>query len=256
MKKLLLTFILSSIIVAVSAQDMFTNNNRSLAIDSKNMSLNKKSTSFGLKSTYDFSATSSMNEGDRPFIKRAMFNMYIDWNLHSGKSNPSPFGFTWGGGMYFTFGARIYDYVFVGAGFGAEILPCLSTYNISWYYDTYIDGFFNIPAFINVRAFIPATDRIYPYLDVAAGPSVSFYLDQFEGFEILPIAFNLRVGLCVDFSRFSLGVGYEGLFGKIDRIIYEYNTQTGEIIDYWWSRDKLGVHTAYLKLGIRIGPME
>ncbi len=268
MRKLLSILVLCGLFVAVSAQDMFTNNNRSFAIDSKNMSLNKKSTSFGLKSTYDFAATSSMKEGDRPFIKRAMFNMYIDWNLHLGATDhyTSVFynedayaGFTWGGGMYLTFGARIYDYVFVGAGFGAEFLPSIYTakdYETGWWDSyKYVGGFCNMPIFFNARAFIPATSRVFPHVDIAVGPSMLFYLDRLNDFMLCPVATYLRIGIGVDISRFSIGVGYEGVYGHI-----LYNE--GHLDEYWdFITDRIiiepvRIHTAYLKLGIRIGPME
>ena len=268
MKKLLLTLLFSSIIVAVPAQDIFTNNNRSFSVDTKNISLNKKSSSFGHNRTYDFAATSSMNEGGRPFIKRAMFNMYIDWNLHLGESfhHTSVFynadayaGFTWGCGMYFTFGARIKDYVFVGGGFGVEFLPSVYTakdFDSEWWDSyKYVGGFCNMPMYLNVRAFIPATSRIFPYVDIAVGPSLLFYLDRLNDFMLCPIATHLRAGIGTDISRFSVGLGYEGVYGHIKYEEGSFN-EYGVFIVKNIITEPVIIHAFYLKLGIRIGSME
>ncbi len=235
MKKILAISIFCALCMAGTAKDKnFKQFGQGLNFTAKNLSLQKHNTPLEVKSNSLFAST---NEGERPFIKRAMFNMYIDWNFHLGASTDTydggyNAGFTWGGGMYFTFGARIYDYVFVGAGFGAEVLPTIfSGYDV--------EGFFNIPTFVNVRAFLPATSRIYPYIDIAAGPSCLFYLEKFNAFSFMPLGANVRVGVGVDFSRFSLGLGYEGIYYTDD-----YYTE------------KFGIHTFYLKFGIRIGAME
>lgn len=254
MKKILSTLVLCGLFVAGSAQDMFKYNDKTFSLDSK-INIDKSHHLFGDKSSNDFTTINDTNKKDRPFIKRGMFNMYIDWNLFSGSTkhddmfNVSRAGFTWGGGMYFTFGARIFDYVFVGAGFGSEIIPSIYSSYDYFHYD-YVGGFFNIPYFVNIRGFFPITSKIYPYVDIAVGPSMLFYLDEFDDFALCPIATTLRFGVGVDFSRFSLGLGYEGVFGY-----YEYEVLNAFYLDSYM-RERVEINTAYLKLGIRIGRME
>ncbi len=260
MKRVITISILCALCIVGTAKDK---NFKVVNFNKTELSLQKHNTPFEVKSN---TLLNNTTEGDRPFIKRAMFNMYIDWNFHLGSvSNYSEqwgasgfeAGFTWGGGMYFTFGARIFDYVFVGAGFGSELLPALYNGYGDYIWQRDIIGFFNIPTFLNVRAFLPATNRIFPYIDIAAGPSCLFYLNYFDDIYMMPLATFLRAGIGVDFSRFSLGLGYEGLFGKYDKTWAYYNRITGErTSDYYTTREKLGIHTFYLKLGIRIGSME
>lgn len=248
MKKILSTLVLCGLFVAGSAQDMFNYNDKTFSLDSK-INIDKSHHLFGDKSSNDFTTINDTNKKDRPFIKRGMFNMYIDWNLFLGSTNYNDTyydrlaGFTWGGGVYFTFGARIFDYVFVGAGFGNEIIPCIYSEYWRGYRNTYVGGFFNMPYFVNVRGFFPITNKIYPYVDFAVGPSLLFDMGEFEAFVLCPIATTLRFGVGVDFSRFSLGLGYEGVFGY-------------EEAGYYYGRDRIKINTAYLKLGIRIGRME
>ncbi|MBO4738557.1 MAG: hypothetical protein J5606_03245, partial [Bacteroidales bacterium] len=63
------------------------------------------------------------------------------------------------------------------------------------------------------------------------------------------------IGVGVDFSRFSLGMGYDGIYSKIN-VLYGYYNNIDKGYDYYLETTKFGIHTFYLKLGIRIGPME
>ncbi len=189
------------------------------------------------------------SDNQRPFIKRAMFNMYIDAGMIVPKAVPK--GFFLGASTNFTFGCRIKDYVFVGGSIGYDYFFT----NLLHPYYSYI---YNeegelllrervpinshaITAMANVRVYIPVKPNIYPYFETSVGTSSFIILNP------ISTSFRLKVGVGIDASRFSFGLGYD------------FSSKTSfDFVDHYEHHhiyNNYKTHSFYFKLGIRIGHM-
>ncbi len=117
-----------------------------------------------------------------------------------------------------SFGARLFDYAYVGIETGFH-MPITDA--IYYYEDTYLFGY--IPIGLNIKGYIPTGKKIFPYINCTLGGFVGVI--DFGGHN----GFYCQVGAGIDIKRFSFGIGYSGL------------VQTGAI------------NCGYVKLGVRIG---
>lgn len=155
------------------------------------------------------------DDDTRPFIKGARFNCYPEWTTIVG--NDLGECFSW------TFGVRIFDYGFIGAGVGV----------VEWLYDDWV----SIPFTFNVRGFIPINRNVHPFMELTIGKTIGLTA------EYSPT--KLMVGMGFDFARFSLGFGYARYTADIKYYNYYSNTI-----------QEVKSNNFYLKLGIKIGKRE
>lgn len=116
------------------------------------------------------------------------------------------------------FGARFYDYFFLGVELG---YACwfVRVYNDAPYYRAW-DALHFAALKLNMKAYLPVTERFSSFADLSLG--LSIWLPGVFGF------FNMRLGLGVEYKRFTIGAGYDllALHGAL--------------------------HTGYLRLGVRL----
>ena len=104
-------------------------------------------------------------------------------------------------------GARLYDYLYLGAELGYR--PMFVRYYASqWGADRSL--LHDVHLGVNMKCYIPAAEKIYPYMNLSMG---------FHYFNQLPM-FGMQFGTGFDFGHFSVGIGYErlqpvGSFGYI-----------------------------------------
>ena len=171
-------------------------------------------------------------DNQRPFIKRAFFNMYFDAGMIV--SGNGGLGAT----TNLTFGSRIKDYVFIGGSIGYDYFSDEQYYyDYTWRYnwtDIHV-----VTEMLNVRVFIPAKPKIYPYIETSIGSSVVCNI-----YNSAPMLLRLKVGSGIDASRFSFGLGYDFLCGS------SFVNRWGKYVDLY------SIHSFYFKFGVRIGRME
>ncbi len=193
-----------------------------------------------------------LDNNKRPYIKRNMFNMYADVGMIVCGDR------SLGASTNFTFGCRINDYVFVGGSIGYDYFNDLDywyDYNGS-YYDNgygYTQGHV-VTEMENVRVYIPIRLKVYSYFETSVGVSVLCL-------NTIPTTFRLKLGIGLDISRFSFGLGYDFLCGTSFSVnnypYYHWDSHMEWVkeyvdIDY----DIHSKHSFYVKLGIKIGSMQ
>ncbi len=165
----------------------------------------------------------------------------------------SPFD-TWGYVADLSMGIRIKKYVYLGVevGFTQVMNPLHYTYNTGAHtYDFYSD-FWCIPAGLNLKVYFPGKNciskRIYPYVNImggvyygtpyytAADNTAPTFSDanplntEFDGdWQTSSFGVYAQAGLGIDFSWFTMGMGYTLIQGDI-----------------------IG-NMAYMKIGVRLG---
>lgn len=157
----------------------------------------------------------------RPFLNRTVFNSYLE--LGTALNNHIiPFTFD------INFGARVYDYAFIGLNFSVDVPIERSDYS---HWDL---SYICIPVGFDIRALIPASRSFYPYLEFSSSLVFSNY-DPIYGAKI-------RAGMGFDIKRFSFGIGY-----LLYRVGYSDHCATGFEKQF---------HLGYVKFGVRIGRTE
>ena len=94
-----------------------------------------------------------------------------------------------------SFGARIYDYLYVGAEIAYKPL-----FDVYYYYEEDEPALLH-DAFIgaNVKCYVPAAEKIYPFMNLSLG---------YHNFNKVS-TFGLQFGTGLDFGHFSFGIGYD-----------------------------------------------
>ena len=112
-----------------------------------------------------------------------------------------------GGGptLDLTFGAKIYEYFYVGAEVGFH--TCLTPYEYYGYYGSYSGEIFEayVPIGVNMKGYFTKGRKVNPYINCSLGGFVG--VADIEGLN----GFHCQVGLGIDIKRFSFGIGYNGL---------------------------------------------
>lgn len=168
------------------------------------------------------------------FIHRALFNVYgeVGCDFFSVEAGPS---------LNFSFGARIYDYVFAGLSVGVDAL--FVTIDYDWGYAAGYAGMFdavNIPILGTVRGYYPVNENFSPFAELSIGPSVLigniYYGDDRSIYRsTLSVASGrFRFGAGMEWKRFVVGIGYDCIF------------VTGGY----------AIHMGYAKVGVRIGKLK
>lgn len=121
---------------------------------------------------------------NRPFINGVFFSGYVDFTGFV--------GYSYGGSVTVSMGARIFDYGYVGARFGLA-------------YDPYAYYYCGIPIQLDLRGYFPINANVYPYIQLAFGAYLS--VEQ-QGVGVYNL---LNVGAGFDIKRFSVGLGYRRL---------------------------------------------
>ena len=108
-------------------------------------------------------------------------------------------------------GLRLWDYAYIGvetgfhslfSKFEGEVYDCGSS-SYYGYSESYKEGC--IPVGVNLKGYIPAGKKIYPYVNCSLGGF--FGVMDLGGFN----GFYCQVGAGIDVKRFSFGIGYSGL---------------------------------------------
>ena len=109
-----------------------------------------------------------------------------------------------------SFGARIYDYLYVGAEIAYKPLFGKEYVYDENYYGRYEHKLFH-DAFIgaNVKCYVPAAEKIYPFMNLSLG---------YHNFNKVS-AFGLQFGTGLDFGHFSFGIGYDMIY-NVDNFGY------------------------------------
>lgn len=158
-------------------------------------------------------------------IHRTLFNVYgeLGCDFMSVEAGPS---------LTFSFGARIYDYVFAGLSIGVDALFVSFDYNWGWAAgNSGMLDVINIPILGNVRAFVPISANISPYAEMSLGPNVM--IANFYGDYIPAVSGRFRIGLGMEWKRLVMGMGYDCLFFS-----------------------RAAIHLGYAKVGVRIGKLK
>lgn len=173
----------------------------------------------GTKEVFNTTSTDSSNSikssfinGERPYIKGVVFNCYSELGAVFSVYEVAPT-------FDMVLGARIYDYGFVGFGFGFGAL-----WEHSSGYHQF--GCFMVPLYGNLRGFFPVNKDFSPYIDFAVGAN----LLPVEGFYLAPARIKLGAGF--EYKRLVFGIGYDV-------------TTLGF----------LNAHMGYIKIGVKIGKM-
>lgn len=120
-------------------------------------------------------------------------------------------------------GVRLWDYAYIGVetGFHSLFSKVEDEIYDYGYTESYKEAY--IPVCVNLKGYIPAGKKIYPYVNCSLGGF--FGIMDLGGFN----GFYCQVGAGIDVKRFSFGIGYSGLV-------------------------KFGTASCgYVKLGVRIG---
>lgn len=151
----------------------------------------------------------AVSDGQKPFIKKIKFQGYGYLGLPFSSNAVGP-------SFDLNLGARFYDYFYLGLELGyAPIF--VKEYGYSYYsgysyYYSYWDILHDVTIGINMKGYIPVSEKLYPYANLSLG----FHY---------PTLFGMQLGLGVDYKRLSCGMGYELLL--------------------------LGGHLGYVKFGVR-----
>lgn len=121
---------------------------------------------------------------NRPFINGVFFSGYVDFMGFM--------GYSYGGAVTVSMGARIFDYAYTGARFGLA-------YDPNAYY------YCGIPVQLDLRGYFPINTNVYPYIQLAFGAYLSV---EHQGVGVYNL---LNVGAGFDIKRFSVGLGYRRL---------------------------------------------
>lgn len=150
------------------------------------------------------------------YIDRVMFNGYTEVGcvFRSRLFFPS---------INFSFGARIFDYGYVGLGPGLEYM-----FADDWYY---YYGQFSVPILFSFRFFYPAKETVSPFLELSVGPDVFIWKG---GYNYVVARVNFTGG--VELKRFVIGLGYNYM---------GINTE-----------DREGIHLGVFKIGVKMGPLK
>ncbi len=121
----------------------------------------------------------------RPFIRKTRFQSYFSFGFYSNKYN---LGLVWTG----SFGARIFDYGYVGVKLG---------------YILDFDNMVEFPIQFDFRGYYPINRKVHPYIEFSPGvmvsPSSRYYSNK-KNF----VDFSYQLGVGFDISHFSFGFGY------------------------------------------------
>ena len=147
-------------------------------------------------------ATDTITE--RPFIRKPMFEGYVEGCLQFGKY--------FGIGLNIGFGSRLFDYLYAGIQVSAIPFMEYDASNVT----------IALPFQFDLRVFLPTKKKVYPFLDLAFGPGLSFG----QGVWYSPC---FQVGPGFDVGRFTMSIGYSYFY----RGYYP--------------------HYGYLKMGVRFG---
>ena len=171
----------------------------------------------GTKEVFNTSSTSttspeesSFTNGERPYIKGVIFNGYVEFGTVFNKYEVAPT-------FDMVLGARIYDYGFVGFGFGLGAL-------CGYYGGHHEFACFMVPLYGNLRGYLPVNKDFSPFIDFAVGANLLVA----EGFYMAPARVKLGAGF--EYKRLVFGIGYDV-------------TVLGD------ENDNMG----YIKLGVKIG---
>ncbi len=169
---------------------------------------------FGTATTStNYSQESSFTNGERPYIKGVIFNGYIEFGSVFNTYRAAPT-------FDMVLGARIFDYGFVGFGFGLGAL--FYRYDVD---EPHHFGYFMVPIYGNLRGYFPVNKDFSPYIDFAVGANLLANKHFFAS------PARVKLGAGFEYKRLVFGIGYDvTVFGDD-------------------ANDNMG----YVKIGVKIG---